>query len=253
MQTLGTQKGIAIVVGMLIIITSAYFLLRSSSSMPEEGQRTLDESTETATEQATEEPARGSFKDLLGKSGSQKCVVSQSSTMSKSSGTFYISNGKGRGDFESTVLSGPGAGTMTKSSMIMDGDIIYTWDESTKQGMKISAATLDGSSATPASGGATNANVSAQQFAQSYDYDCEDSRVDDSIFTPPAGIEFMDMNEMMKGLPNMGDLKMPTGGTSQGAGVSGSAPAGMDMSAMCSSCDQAGDGRDACRAALGCK
>ena len=67
------------------------------------------------------------------------------------------------------------------------------------------------------------------------------------MFVVPAGVVMTDMSAMMKSLP-----AIQTGGQGQGEASIGGMPAGMDMSAMCASCEQAGAERDACRAALGC-
>jgi hypothetical protein len=203
---------------------------------------------------AVEVKTKASFKELLGKAGAQKCSVSQSSDISKSEGVFYVANGKGRGDFVSTVLSGPGAGTVIKSAMIMDGDTIYTWDDTTKQGMKMSLSGMEKmADGAPKTGTTkTPSAVTAEQFNQTYDYKCEDWKVDASLFATPTSVQFMDMNDMMKNMPTMGggERTLPA---SPAANTAPGMPKGMDMSAMCGSCDQAGEQRDACRAALGCK
>jgi hypothetical protein len=255
MQTASTSKIIWVVLGLLVIIGGAYGLTRSYSSEPVETEQAsvspsvMGESESSNSEKAAQvadtSTTKASFFDLLGKAGAQKCAVTQSSTLNKSSGTFYSSNGKGRGDFESTILSGAGKGMVTRSSMIMDGDVVYMWDPATKKGMKI--ATSDMKNPAPTNGSQAMTNDVAEQFKQSYDYNCESWKADATLFVPPKDVEFMDMAEMMKGMQGM----VPQAGAASGA--TGSAmPQGMDMSAMCAQCDQAGDGREACRSALGC-
>jgi|GEM_PF-702972 len=254
MQTLTTQKIVAIVIGLLVILGGGYALLNmeGDSSMEVAGDGTSNSIAvgEPNPSAPVSPSAKGSFKDLLGKAGAQKCTVSQESDISKSTGVFYVSGGKGRGDFQNTVLSGAGAGTISQTSMIMEGDTIYAWDVSTKQGMKMSMTDME-KNAQPTGTTQAPTNTAAQQFNQSYDYTCENWKVDSTLFTPPTGVVFMDIGELMKGLQGgVGVPTQPITGAS-GAGSVG-APSGVDMSAMCASCDQAGDGRDACRSALGC-
>lgn len=249
MQTLTTQKIIAIVLGLLVVLGGGYALLNKERDTKIEvaGEGAVNSiAVGEPNPSAPQSPStKGSFKDLLGKAGAQKCTVSQSSDISKSTGVFYVSGGKGRGDFENTIISGPGAGTVSKTSMIMEGDTIYAWDASTKQGMKLSMTEMQNT--TPSAGTAqAPANTATEQFNQSYDYTCEDWRIDASLFVAPRDVVFSDISELMKSLPS---ATQKTGAS--GAG-SVSVPSGMDTSAMCASCDQAGEGREACRSALGC-
>jgi hypothetical protein len=244
------KKIVLAVIALLVLVGGGYMLMGKGDAVTPDTQEevgTIQKGDSVTGENPTKETpvaqrdnkAQGSFKDLLGKTSAQKCTVSQSSTISKSSGVFYSSGGKGRGEFESAILSGPGKGTVSKASIIIDGDTMYTWDDTTKQGIKLSLTGTDGN--------AQNDMVS--QMNQAYDYDCVSWKADASMFVPPAGIVMTDMSEMMKSLP-----KMPVAGKLPVAPVTPTGmPSGIDMSAMCGSCDQAGDERDACRAALGCK
>lgn len=250
MQTTGTQKIIWAVIG-VIVLAGAFMLLQKGGpadtpslegvNTEQKGDTVTGETPVKAVPVNPDEvSAKASFKDLLGKAGAQKCTVSQSSDLSKSSGVFYTAGGKGRGEFESTILSGPAKGTVSQAKIIIDADTMYTWDEKTKQGIKLSLKDADGGASLGDAGSSM-----ATQLNQSYDYDCESWKADPSMFVVPAGVVMTDMSAMMKSLP-----QVQVGG--QGEASMGGMPAGMDMSAMCASCDQAGAERDACRAALGC-
>jgi hypothetical protein len=203
--TTGTQKIVWAVIGLVAIVGAVILFqkggpveapLEQATNTEQKGETVTGETPAKEVPVATSEVStKASFKDLLGKAGAQKCSVSQSSDISKSTGTFYFSGGKGRGTFESTVLSGPGAGVTSKNSMIMEGETIHVWDETTKQGMTLSLA------GTAGAGGAAPANPMAEQFNQAYDYDCESWKADASMFVRPSDVTFMDMSEMMKSLP----------------------------------------------------
>jgi hypothetical protein len=259
MQTFFTSKIAAVIIGLVAVSGAGYVYVSSESFGTSEEVAVESEVKAEGEVRNTEDDTKdistkGSLKTLLGLVGAQKCTVSQVSDISKSSGVFYLSDGKGRGDFESTVLSGPGAGVTMKTSMIMDAETIYTWDEGTKQGMKMSMVELSGAAGADASvSSSAGANAAADQFNQSYDYDCEKWVPSAGVFTPPSGVKFTDMSEMMKALPNIGASASGKASVSGSAGAGASGMGGMDMSAMCGSCDQAGAQRDACRAALGCK
>lgn len=251
MQTTSTSKILAIVIGLLVILGGGWFMFMGGDKTATPSEQTsetgvavkgeaLEETPNAAKPKETTATTKASFKDLLGRTGSQKCTITESNDISRSSGVFYTSGGKGRGDFESTVVSGPGAGVTTKNSMILDGDTVYIWDAGSSEGMKMSMTEMG---KTPAGGTPVpSQNEVADKFNQAYDYDCSSWKADPSLFVPPAGVTFADFAELMKSMQGMG--AMPSAGGSGG---------GMDMSAMCASCDQTGDGRDACRAALGCK
>ena len=226
MQPNSTSKIIAIVVGLLVVLGGGWFMFMGSDDSntlqetANEGEvavegEAVDETPNAVKTESTTGSVKASFKDLLGKTGSQKCTVTQSSDISRSSGVFYLSGGKGRGDFESTVVSGPGAGVTTKNSMIMEGDTVYVWDGSTKEGMKMAMSEM-GKTPTGTTG-APSTNEIADQFNQAYDYDCVSWKADASLFVPPADVTFMDMAELMKGLQGMG--AMPGAGGTAGAKI----------------------------------
>jgi len=189
-----------------------------------------------------------SLRGLLGMSGAQKCTVASSVATAESTGVVYIAGGKVRGDFVSAVAVGE---TQVTSHMITDGKISHVWMDGMPQGYTMSAEMTDADSA-----GAQNdrapETVSLDQEAS---YKCESWSVDATQFELPKDIEFVDMAEMMKGIPMMGasgggvpamdDGAVPTiPSTSGGMG---------DMKAMqCAACEQAGESRAECLAALGC-
>jgi hypothetical protein len=114
------------------------------------------------------------------------CTFTSVVENSTSSGTVYIaSNGDMSGDFTSQTKT---AGTVT-SHMIMKGGTSYVWSGAQGAKMNVSA-----SEATTAS----NTNQSVDLDAQ-VDYDCKNWTRDDSKFTVPTNVNFVDIEAMMKG------------------------------------------------------
>jgi hypothetical protein len=123
-----------------------------------------------------------SLKQLLAAGVSQKCTFSDNG----SQGTFYVSSGKSRGDFSSTV-----AGKATTTHMISDGKTSYVWVDGQPQGFKMS---FDAASQQQA-----NASASAPKGVdvnKTLDYHCEAWSADSSMFSMPANIQFMDLSTM---------------------------------------------------------
>ena len=135
-----------------------------------------------------------SLKDLLASGVAQKCTYTTTMDTGSTEGTTYISGGKIRGDFSTTV-----SGKTTQSHMISDSKTSYVWTEGEKTGFKTTISEADTSEAnsndTPSnySGSTTGADLS-----QKADYKCAAWVVDGSVFTPPATVKFTDLSEMFK-------------------------------------------------------
>jgi hypothetical protein len=177
------------VVGVIIVIAlGLYLIMAKSKTSSENGNNVAAENSPAANANAAanSQPAQqSSLKDLLALGTSQKCTFSDSNT----AGTFYIASGKSRGDFSSTV-----AGKATATHMIGDGKTSYVWIDGQKQGFKMSLeAAADQKQA--------NAQPNASQgvdMNKKMNYSCEAWTADNSMFTLPSGIEFVDMSTMMK-------------------------------------------------------
>ncbi len=130
--------------------------------------------------------AKGSLRSLLALGKNTMCTFTSTEGDTTSSGTVYIvADGSMRGDFTSKTS----AGTQT-SSMIVKDDTSYVW--SGTQGMKMKAT------ASASAQAKTQTQQSVDLDAQA-DYDCSDWSVDQSKFTLPVGVNFLDIEAMMKG------------------------------------------------------
>lgn len=170
------MKGLLGLIVIGAIVFGGYYLShKAPTTAPVEGSATT---TPTTTDESA---FNGSFSDLAKRSGSWKCTIDTSTTQSVSSGVAYVSNGKVRGDFTTSVANyGP-----IESHMIADGDTAYTWSSMMPQGIKMKIATT--STATAGSGATSGQGMNANT---SYAYHCEAWTADPTIFIPPTTIVF---------------------------------------------------------------
>ncbi len=171
-----------------------------------------------------------SMKSLLASGKPQTCTFSNPGTEvgGNSSGTMQIANGKMRGDFTTTVAS-----KTTQSHMLMIDNVNYVWGDEMPFGIKMNLSDFEKPE---------NQKNQAVDLNQEIDYSCNPGTNDPNAFNLPAGVEFKDMNAMMKGM-------MP-------ATAPGTTPSAGNMNtAQCGMCDSAPDAesRTQCRIALGCK
>jgi len=174
----------------------------------------------------------GTLAAILAAGRPVKCTVSPTADNGNMSGTFYIANGKTRGDYSVTEGAQPMNG-----HMIVDGQTSYTWFEGQPTGFKITATPTSGNENVPAS---ANKGFDPNQKVG---YNCSPWSADASLFALPANVKFTDMSALAA------PAATPPAGAS--AGVSG-APIG--SAAQCAACDSVPAAYKAqCRTALGCK
>ncbi|MFZ1735960.1 MAG: hypothetical protein WBC29_01410 [Candidatus Moraniibacteriota bacterium] len=250
------KKGlmIGVVVGILILL-AGFLVVRGSGKNKTMMDGVVSDEKEAET-MPSKDAVKMSFQDLLGGGKSQKCTFSDESDMSKSEGTFYVSDGKGRATLSSTDLSDKNAGMTTRSNMIFDteSNTMYFWNDATKQGMKMAmsqkldspAMEKDTANGTPIP---SRPEDVAKDFNHKYSYDCNPWTADEAMFAVPSDVVFTDVAEMMKALP------VPSTLPGMVPPESGSLPmSGTDTKALqCSACEQAGDQMAACKKALGCE
>jgi len=130
--------------------------------------------------------AKGSFRSLMALGKNTECSFTSVNDSVTSSGTVYITaSGNMRGDYTTTTSSG----TQTSSMILKDG-YSYVWSGS--QGAKMNMASL---------GNSASAGAQAQQSVDldsQVDYDCKDWSVDQSKFTLPTNVNFIDLEALMK-------------------------------------------------------
>jgi hypothetical protein len=209
------KKVLAIIVVVLLLLLGGWYLMNSNKA---------GTPGSTATES---QGGMKSLKDLLSSGVAQKCTYSSTDEESGTSeGTSYVSGGKVRADFSTTV-----SGKTTISHMITDGKTSYIWTDGEKSGFKM---TVPDATPTSAKTDTSNTPVSSEaDLNQKVDYKCSAWVVDNSYFTPPTTVTFSDFSQM----------------------VNPAAPAGSgsSSSSQCSYCNSlSGDDKTQCLTALKC-
>jgi uncharacterized protein YxeA len=179
---------------------------------------------------------------LMARGQNLECTVSyfsDSSTTTPTTGTFFTSQGRLRGDFLT-----PGLDEEVVSSMIMDKDNLYTWTVvgGEKYGMKISLTELEKSKVTDDKPEARE----AVPMDEKVDYDCKVwPVVDGSVFVAPTDIIFRDYSDLMSSGMEYGTV-YDKGVSEEGISIEGKSP--------CALCDEVeGEGQAECKAAFSCQ
>ena len=173
----------------------------------------------------------GTLNDLLARNISTQCTFESTTEFGTSSGSVYVAGKKMRGDFKTKQKDGK----EMQSYMIRDNDYIYTWSNLQKEGSKIKIVDMDKQieemKKNPSFQGSQNA-VSLEN--QNANYNCKPWNKDESMFSVPTNIKFIDLTEQMEKIQNVSkDLKQT----------------------QCAACEKLPEGqsRDQCLTSLGCK
>lgn len=166
------SKIIGVIAALIILLLAggAYFLSQNKSS-------TQTNQSITPTKAASKS---SSLLDLLSLGGNQRCSFKSSTSKTSTEGTIYISGGKIRADFKTTI-----EGKVQEMSMIRDADMNYIWGPSLPSGIKMKIS-LD----------ELSKNQQAGQFVNTSDklnYSCLPWATDASLFTPPANVKFSEL------------------------------------------------------------
>lgn len=186
------------------------------------------------TKQPQSEKISGSIEDLMSRNRNIRCELVVKSGDDVMSGTTYISGTRARSDYKSKM----GEQTVT-SHMISDGTWLYTWSEEyPDQAIKMNIKDMEA-----VSGEAEAQEAGIENYQENFDYDCYNWVKNDSVFTPPSNLKFIDYSEMMKSLQGLMGNTGANADSTPGAG------------SMCGVCDQISDAsaKSMCQQRLGCK
>ena len=209
-------------VALLVVGVGAYFLM-SKSNKPATSTSNGIPDSKTMTNAIKK---KSSLRDLLGMGKNLTC--SYSDLEGNGAGVMYMSGEDIRTDFEMTL---PEQGRMT-SHMITDGEFVYIWSDGQTTGYKQAITDMDGDVDGDES---ETEDGDVVDFDQEVDVDCNNWKVDRSLFELPEGVEFSDFSEMMK------DVVVESGST------------GSTDTDPCSACEMLqGDTKTQCLQALGC-
>ncbi len=226
----------AVVVGAIAVT----LLMRNSDSDVKTSQNDQISNIEEQNQEVEKTPISGTetMIALLEKGEDLECSVSyisEENSNSPTTGTFFTSQGKMRGDF--VVMS---MQEEIVSSMIMDTESMYTWTivNGDKYGMKISQAELENSKKNDDSPEAHE----AVPVDVAVDYECKPwKEVDRSIFVPPTDVIFKDYSDLMNTGMEFGNVY-----GEEGVSLEGKSP--------CQLCEQVeGAGKEECKKAFSCQ
>lgn len=178
------QNKIALIAAAVAIVVAiavgAFFVMNKKS--PQAPQQT---DTRSDTKPQTDESmTKGSIKSLLSMGKNVTCTIKYPMGEQSTEGTVYVSGKNMRGDF-SFVSSGKSM----DSHVIQDGTYMYSWSSASAQGVKMKMEDVDSVKASPSS--------QAVDLDKEVDYKCSSWGVDNSKFTPPADIKFVDIGQSM--------------------------------------------------------
>jgi hypothetical protein len=191
---------IGLVIIGVVVVGGSYALMPSLYSLEKGGVTVAGDVTGDGTDNAAAKvtdkstpklmesiPFSGSWNDLVKRGGTYVCEVNHSSAVDISSGTVHVSGTDVRGAFTSKT-----AAEVVESNLLKKGDVVYVWGGGMPQGIKMKASAMEGQSST-----GTTGDVDQNQ---KYDWNCNATAPDASMFALPAGIEFMDIGAMMQGM-----------------------------------------------------
>lgn len=180
----------------VIVAISAYFLIfyvPDKDTDKTSIQTNEIQSQETLAKTKTKGPfaGTGSLSSLRDLNENIECTISYkpNEQAEVTEGTYFVSEGKIRGDF---LVESPDLTGKILSSMIIDGEFLYSWTEIDGQayGAKIAVSKLNEQS--------NNVNQ-PMSLDTDVKYNCKPwDNVDGSIFLPPSKVLFQDMNELQK-------------------------------------------------------
>ena len=135
---------------------------------------------------------------LLGMGQNLRCSFNTTGASETTQGTFYISKGNVRGDFNVKTSDGKD----NQMSLIRTGDTTYIWGSALPTGIKMTFS-LDEI--------AKNSQTSQySSLTEKTNYNCMPWSVDNSLFTLPTNVKFTDLSSMM---PSVSPAGTKTEGT----------------------------------------
>ena len=192
------QAILGIVVAAIIILGAGGVFLLSKNKPSTSPTNTTSASSETKPKNSM---ASNTLQDLFSGGKSQKCTFDAKTSTGENKGTVYVTSDKAYAAFDLTA-----SGKTTTSYLIRTGDTFYIWGGALPSGIKM---TMSLSDMAKKSGQYSSSGFNPTAKA---DYSCSGWSADQSLFTPPANVKFIDAGSLE--LPS-GTVKNPPGSTSQ--------------------------------------
>lgn len=161
----------------IVVLGAGYYSLQQQRVAAPEGIVANDDGMYLGAQEPMK--VNASLAELVARSGSWRCAVDSTTAQTVSAGVTYVSGGKVRADFTTTV---PNYGSV-ETHMIADGRDVYTWSSLMSQGMRTPMVTPQATQGAAPSGQGVSANTK-------YAYTCEPWNADAALFTVPTNITF---------------------------------------------------------------
>jgi hypothetical protein len=193
--------GVVAVVGIVAFMT----MDSANQAVTEDGSQTYTDESATLAPVATPETLTGqdTFANLFKLGRTLECSFTFKDQGITSEGTGFFDGKQMRVD---SMYMGDGRATYM-SSMISDGTIMYLWSktEAGSFAMKM-AVPPEGVTSNTAPVDQSKGGLNPQSKVT---YNCKSWKVDGSVFVPPTDIKFMNMDDMMNGMPGAGMPMVP--------------------------------------------
>lgn len=191
------------IISLSLIVLSSLFLAGCNKKQSESSEKQmLAKNVSEATE----------FSEAIKSGKPTLCTMTKGQDVME----YTLSGKKMRMNSTTAHVDDKGVATTTVGHMINDTAFIYIWDDKTGQGTKMAIPTE-----AEAKDMADKAKELQKNYSptpkldnesdyqdlkdQGYTINCKAGSVDDSVFTPPTTVKFIDPSAMMKAVPTMGE------------------------------------------------
>ena len=180
---------IGITIAVLLLIVGAWLYSANMSRNSVATPTDTASSTQTQTSGTPSTPASpavkngNTYKSLLTQKGNYQCDYDQVSTSGKGHNVIYLSGGKLRAEFRTTVGATP-----SSNLSVYDGHYLYTWREGTTVGTK-SLVTSLGQLPTAIPKDLTSGAIYGENY-NSVGWQCHVWLLDAKLLTPPSYVTF---------------------------------------------------------------
>lgn len=188
------SKKLIIIAGVVVVLAGAgvagWVALKGNDKTISDNSTQTDQPAQT---QPQSEVMPKTINGFLAAGKNQKCTFSSSAGEAQTSGTMYFAGERMRGEYKSVS-----DGQTTNGQMIITDGLQYFWEPSSKRGVKLTISQQD---AEESAGNTSSGSQGGLETDAEYDFNCDDWTVDQSRFTPPSDIEFMDISGIQSQIP----------------------------------------------------
>lgn len=160
----------------------------------------------------TSTTSANSLRSLLGLNTNLHCRIQDDSDSEKGIGEIFVSGDKLAGSFSSTDASEQ----TTTHHLVQVDKVMYVWNSGENQGFKMPIVDIETNSTTEEATTTTNNPNDVVDLDKEIDFQCDNWQVDNSKFSIPTDINFVDLTEITNQLPAMNQT-LPTEQTTRPA------------------------------------